>query len=258
MESDKRSGQDAVAGLGPKGPGPRGGKGSVMTTRITGEMRLALEAEAARSGRSIGQVAELWMERERARAHLGPTGASVDAAAWAMIQFAEVVTEQIGDPASSEAARDAMRAGWSRIVQRSLPFAVDKTEAGKMVRQARRAVSDAVVTAKLGIADGELQLKHRALFLSLTALARGIVTRAEMPELLEHLKDEAKTSQPLAMALKPLIIALPRYVRAAEEFEAQRDAAIDLALDLLDGVVLDLPHDISLDLNVGDRGDPGS
>lgn len=45
--------------------GPRGGKGFTMTARITAETRAALEAEAERTGRSIGQVAELWIEKGR-------------------------------------------------------------------------------------------------------------------------------------------------------------------------------------------------
>jgi hypothetical protein len=52
-------------GRPPKGDGPRGGKGSALTTRVSNEMRQALDIEAARSGRSIGQVVEHWLERGR-------------------------------------------------------------------------------------------------------------------------------------------------------------------------------------------------
>lgn len=49
----------------PSTVGPKGGKGHTMTARITGDMRESLEDEARRTGRSIGQVAELWMEKGR-------------------------------------------------------------------------------------------------------------------------------------------------------------------------------------------------
>lgn len=55
----------------PPGPNPRkpkGGKGSQLSANITEELRAALEAEAERTGRSLSQVAELWMELGRARA----------------------------------------------------------------------------------------------------------------------------------------------------------------------------------------------
>lgn len=39
-----------------------------LQARITEELRGALEAEAERTGRSLSQVAELWMELGRARA----------------------------------------------------------------------------------------------------------------------------------------------------------------------------------------------
>ena len=45
--------------------GPKSGKGAVLTTRITAETRAALEAEAERTGRSISQVTEIWLEEAR-------------------------------------------------------------------------------------------------------------------------------------------------------------------------------------------------
>lgn len=53
---------------GPNHRKPKGGKGAVMTARITHELRAALEEEAERTGRTLAQVAELWMELGRARA----------------------------------------------------------------------------------------------------------------------------------------------------------------------------------------------
>ena len=45
--------------------GPKSGKGHVLTTRITAETRTALEEEVTKSGRSLSQVAELWIEQAR-------------------------------------------------------------------------------------------------------------------------------------------------------------------------------------------------
>jgi hypothetical protein len=45
--------------------GPKSGKGATLATRITAETRAAIEAEAERTGRSISQVAELWIEEAR-------------------------------------------------------------------------------------------------------------------------------------------------------------------------------------------------
>lgn len=42
-----------------------------MTCRVSLDTRQALEAEAERSGRTIGQVAELWLEQARALHALG-------------------------------------------------------------------------------------------------------------------------------------------------------------------------------------------
>ena len=41
------------------------GKRENFATRITSEMRQSLDAEAERTGRSVSQVAELWLERGR-------------------------------------------------------------------------------------------------------------------------------------------------------------------------------------------------
>ena len=45
---------------------PKSGKGSALQARITDDMRKSIEAEADRTGRSLSQVAELWLEFGRA------------------------------------------------------------------------------------------------------------------------------------------------------------------------------------------------
>jgi len=45
--------------------GPRGGKGAVLMCRISKNMRARLEAEAVSERRTIGQIAERWLEQAR-------------------------------------------------------------------------------------------------------------------------------------------------------------------------------------------------
>ena len=61
---------EATKTRGRPAQGPKSGKGAVLTTRITAETRAALEAEAERTGRSISQVAEIWIERGRDTARM--------------------------------------------------------------------------------------------------------------------------------------------------------------------------------------------
>lgn len=44
---------------------PEQGKRASYATRTTPQMRAALEAEAARTGRSVSEVAERWLEQGR-------------------------------------------------------------------------------------------------------------------------------------------------------------------------------------------------
>lgn len=45
--------------------GPKSGKGATLATRITAATRAALDEEAGRSGRSVSQVAEIWLDEAR-------------------------------------------------------------------------------------------------------------------------------------------------------------------------------------------------
>ena len=45
--------------------GPKAGKTATLATRITAETRAAIEAEAERTGRSISQVTEIWLDEAR-------------------------------------------------------------------------------------------------------------------------------------------------------------------------------------------------
>ncbi len=54
-------GQKRAGGRPPRGP--KSGKGATLATRITAETRRALDAEAERTGRSVSQVVEIFLER---------------------------------------------------------------------------------------------------------------------------------------------------------------------------------------------------
>jgi hypothetical protein len=104
------------------GEGPRGGKSAALTIRIRRETREALDAAALRTGRLIGQVAELWLEQARALNIVGAGRAGVADAHLATDRLAARVTEEIGDPGELSSARTAFRAGSQLIWGRSLPF----------------------------------------------------------------------------------------------------------------------------------------
>jgi hypothetical protein len=114
-----------AAGARGKSSGPRGGKGATMATRITREMRAALEAEAERSGRSIGQVAELWLEEARQLNALGPLRAEVTVEIVRFLQFAAAVTRHLGNPMRSILPHSALCIGWGVIAYKALPKTTD-------------------------------------------------------------------------------------------------------------------------------------
>jgi hypothetical protein len=118
------SGAVAVAERPETTAAPKGGKGSVMTARITSEMRDALEAEAARTGRTLAQVAELWMEQARS-GHatvddlLGLPG--VGEIFRRMILFANALRAEGFDATTDSGARAALVSGWQGIIARAVP-----------------------------------------------------------------------------------------------------------------------------------------
>jgi hypothetical protein len=99
--------------------GPRGGKGFTMTARITGETRAALEAEAERTGRTIGQVAELWLEIARG---LDARGGVADAVR-NLVRYAKALEGYGLDPDKDSGARETLLTGWAHLLPSALPFA---------------------------------------------------------------------------------------------------------------------------------------
>lgn len=114
---------EATLSANPKGP--IRGKSANLATRITPETREALEREAVRSGRSLSQVAELWLELARQgkaseEAMLG--GTAVAPTIRAMIELAKLVEQNLGDPSKDRGSRMAIVEGWRMIVERGVPF----------------------------------------------------------------------------------------------------------------------------------------
>jgi len=102
--------------------GPKSGKGATLATRITLETREALDEEAARTGRSVSQVAEIWLDEARhGRAQYNQLlGGSARTAAniEALVQIAREVQSEFKD---EESVAIALRAGWLRAIFRLLP-----------------------------------------------------------------------------------------------------------------------------------------
>lgn len=150
--NDMASG-DVMAGLseGANARKPKSGKGSVLQARITEETRQALEAEAARTGRSLSQAAEVWLDdarKGRAGLHDLLGGLGVAEALIAMADFARTVEAQpdLGHPGKDLLARDALLAGWAAMLPRLLPLTPDTNE-GVQVKLNRDALENACRTA---------------------------------------------------------------------------------------------------------------
>lgn len=105
--------------------GPMQGKGFNFATRVTAETRAALEAEAQRTGRSMSQVAELWLERGRILTNLGSAGGAIAEAQLQMLKAAERIGLQIGSPDHSIRARDELHAQWTKIAKSLFPAVVE-------------------------------------------------------------------------------------------------------------------------------------
>ena len=79
-------------------------KSASFTARISQEIRDAMTAEAARTGRSIADVAEMWLEearKGRATAEEVLGGGSASRALSDMSQFAKLIERELGSPAES-------------------------------------------------------------------------------------------------------------------------------------------------------------
>jgi hypothetical protein len=102
--------------------GPISDKGSNFATRISAAMRLALETEAVRTGRSKSQIGEIWLEEGRHLHGLGVAKPAVADALRTFVRFAQLVEEQVGDPGDLHTAREALISGWRWLAEFALPF----------------------------------------------------------------------------------------------------------------------------------------
>ena len=106
--------------------GARGGKPTAFTARITAELREALDAEAARKGLTVGQVAQAWMDeaRQGRAAYSERVGGSGVAVAFDQLAaVARAIRAEVGDPAASDVNRAALLAAWKAILPQALPLA---------------------------------------------------------------------------------------------------------------------------------------
>lgn len=108
----------------PQRLGPKGGKGYQLGARITQELREALDAEASRTGRSLSQVVELWLEdarKGRASAEEQMGGREVAPVFRAMSAAAQEIEAMYGPPSADWRAHAAMLGAWSAIARTLLP-----------------------------------------------------------------------------------------------------------------------------------------
>ncbi len=130
-----------------------GNRDSFLTARIPADLKQALEAEAAATGRTITQVAVGWMEAARAQNHneagardLSPVGEMIRR----LLDFAELLKEKIGDPARDTYAREALIVGWRGLVASTFPPApASPQEMELAARQADTRAAAAVMFAKI-------------------------------------------------------------------------------------------------------------
>lgn len=132
--------------------GPRGGKGAAMTTRVTRELRAALDAEAARWGWTVGQVAEMWLQRGRLFGDFGAAGPAIAETTLSLLISANEVIRQHGHPTTSVKARDELRLRWREIASKMLPetrdSSPDRAAAEALVSAVRYAAIDAFSVAR--------------------------------------------------------------------------------------------------------------
>jgi hypothetical protein len=120
---------------------PKKGKGHTFATRITSETYDALKIEGERTGRSMSQVAELWLEQARtgqAQLHDLLGGLEVASIMKEMAAAAHAAQDLFGPPSSSLAARAAITGAWKEITAR-VPAPAPTREEVKHVQAWRRA-----------------------------------------------------------------------------------------------------------------------
>jgi hypothetical protein len=160
------------AGKGGRPPkGPKSGKDATLATRITAATRQALDEEAARSGLSLSQVVELWLDeaRENRRKNQGAP-ADVITAAGKLVALGAAIHRNIDD---KRLAHYVLVEAWLKAVpivlggapispeaMASLPDQAKYVAAGEALQQLsrrlRRAAADdpVVVAASKPIVQG--------------------------------------------------------------------------------------------------------
>jgi hypothetical protein len=131
---------------------PKSGKGSAILARVTQELRQAIDAEAERTGRSISQVVELWLEQARALGDPGAAGTAVADALQSMLRAVHEIRRTMGPPTASVEARDALRSRWVEIAQKALPY-VETNSAQTAAEAAISAMRFAAISAYDFIAE---------------------------------------------------------------------------------------------------------
>lgn len=132
-----------------RGKKPKKGKGSAVLIRVTQDTRDALEREAERTGRSLSQAAEIWLDAaSKGNASyqelLGGTSA-VAAGIEKLVEIARIIDGKILD---KMVANFAIRAAWQKAIPAVVPTPtlsdamLDKLAASRRAWKACREVQD--------------------------------------------------------------------------------------------------------------------
>lgn len=128
-------------------------KSASFSARISQEIRDAMTTEAARTGRSIADVAEMWLEdarRGRASVDAQLGGSKAANTLRQMAALARLVYEEIGDFEQDKAARYALVQGWKKLIIENAPQSLP-TKSELAVARAEAEVSRRILDAFIAI-----------------------------------------------------------------------------------------------------------
>lgn len=136
MKSVQQEGHRPRRGRKPKGERTsETGLGATINARVAWDTRRAIEAEADRTGRSISQVCDAWLQRAQAISTLGSLGPAVEDAGTALFKLA---TRVCGKRYETDVSlnewivREAIHAGWRYLIDRSLPTISGTPQMGQL------------------------------------------------------------------------------------------------------------------------------
>jgi hypothetical protein len=217
--------------------GPKAGKGATLATRITAETREALDDEARRTGRSLSQVVETWLDRAReGRAtYLDRLGGDPAIAA-AVEKLALLARDVEMAPVPDALKASALRAAWAAAIPLlDLPQATDPARIQEALALQQAWTACGKVVEALQTTNKEDPVYRRA-SQPLVSEPKGILgaQRTINEHLIDALSDED---------LRHAEAALRELLASGSTARAEIDAALD-AVQKLDGIARERTEDL--------------